>query len=97
MTMVIDDGGAIWLSNPWVVAIVVTFAVGLVLWCHRWLETGSAPTPRHLSARSFRMAERRSRTLDASAPAPIRPVLRTRANTIGARAATASTLPRNAA
>jgi len=95
--MVIDDGGAIWLSNPWLVAIVIGFAVGIVLWCHRWLETGAAPSPRNLGARTPRRAQRRPTTLDASAPAPIRPVLRTRANTIGARTASASSLPRNAA
>lgn len=76
--MVIDDGGAIWLSNPWLVAIVVAFAVGLVLWCHRWLETGAAPTPRKLTARSFRMAQRRSTAVEGAAPASIRGVLRTR-------------------
>src|SRR5689334_12324512 len=97
MTMVIDDGGAIWLSNPWLVAIVVTFAVGLVLWCHRWLETGSAPTPRHLTARTFRMAERRPLSFDTNGPSQMRPVIRTRATTIGARSAATSTLPRNAA
>ena len=69
--MVIDDGGAIWLSNPWLVAVVVTFAVGLVLWCHRWLETGRAPTPRGLSVRTLRMAQRRPTSLDASTPAPM--------------------------
>ena len=95
--MVIDDGGAIWLSNPWLVAIVVTFAVGLVLWCHRWLETGSAPAPRKLSARTLRMAQRRPTTDDAQAPAPLRPVLRTRANSIGAHLAGPGRLPRNAA
>lgn len=95
--MVIDDGGAIWLSNPWLVAIVLAFAVGLVLWCHRWLETGAAPSPRNVSVRTLRMAQRRPPAVDASAPAPIRPVLRTRANSIGSRRSGATSLPRSAA
>jgi len=95
--MVIDDGGAIWLSNPWLVAVVVALAVGLVLWCHRWLETGAAPAPRNLSVRTLRMAQRRPSTLDASTPAPIRPVLRTRANSIGARRTATTSRPSNAA
>ena len=95
--MVIDDGGAIWLSNPWLVAIVLAFAVGLVLWCHRWLETGEAPAPRNLTVRTLRMAQRRPTTVDAPAPAPIRPVVRTRANSNGSRRGRAASLPRNAA
>jgi hypothetical protein len=95
--MVIDDGGAIWLSNPWLVAVVVTFAIGLVLWCHRWLETGAAPAPRNLSVRTLRMAQRRPITHDSSAPAPIRQVVRTRATSVGARRGSSSARPSNAA
>ena len=95
--MVIDDGGAIWLSNPWLVMAVLSFAVGLVLWCHRWLETGSAPAPRTLSTRAFCMAERRADSRAATEPAQLRPALRTRTSTLGARLTAPGTLPRSAA
>ena len=58
--MVIDDGGAMWLSDPWLAGAALSFAVGLVMWCHRWLETGKAPAPRNLHSRMMPMARRMS-------------------------------------
>lgn len=49
--MFVDNGGALWLSDPTVVLLVLTGVVGLVYWCHRWLETGSMPTPRSMAIR----------------------------------------------
>jgi hypothetical protein len=94
--VVIDDGGTIWLSNPWLVVVAISFAVALVLWCHRWLETGSAPAPRSLSVRTLRMAERRTNTTSGLAPAQLRPALRTR-TTIGSLRGASGTRPSNAA
>jgi hypothetical protein len=76
--MVIDDGGAIWLSNPWLAGVVLSFAVGLVLWCHRWLETGQAPAPRNLRLRTMPMARRMAPTSATTAPAQLHPRIRTR-------------------
>ena len=95
--MVIDDGGAIWLSNPWIAAATLAFAVGLVLWCHRWLETGKAPAPRNLRVGTLSMARRASSVPDLPQPAPLRPVLRTRATTIGSRHRGTSRMPKSAA
>jgi hypothetical protein len=95
--MVIDDGGAIWLSNPWLAGMVLSFAVGLVLWCHRWLETGKAPAPRNLRLRMMPMARRLSSTPAMASPAPLRPLIRTRAASIGARHRGSSRMPRSAA
>jgi hypothetical protein len=44
--MFVDEAGALWLSNPWIVVGLLGAAVGLVFWCHRWLESGRAPLPR---------------------------------------------------
>ena len=49
--MFVDNGGALWLSDPTVVILVLAGVVGLVYWCHRWLETGSMPTPRAMAIR----------------------------------------------
>jgi hypothetical protein len=38
--MSLDQQGFFWLSDPWVAAIAVVMAVGLLLWCHRSLKTG---------------------------------------------------------
>jgi hypothetical protein len=49
--MFVDNGGALWLSDPSVVLVVLTGVVGLIMWCHRWLETGSMPVPRSMARR----------------------------------------------
>jgi hypothetical protein len=56
--MLVDDSGAFWLSNPWLAGAAIIFAVSLVLWCHRWLETGRVPTPRSLGVQAIRMPRR---------------------------------------
>jgi len=78
--MVIDDGGALWLSNPWLAALAVALAIGLVLWCHRWLETGRAPAPRKLRTQAVRFSRRRAHGVEAPArqSAALRPFVRTR-------------------
>lgn len=48
--MIVDAGGALWLSDPSVVLVVLAGAVALIVWCHRWLETGSMPLPASLGA-----------------------------------------------
>lgn len=49
--MFVDNGGALWLSDPSVVLVVLAGVVGLIMWCHRWLETGSMPVPHSMSTR----------------------------------------------
>ena len=49
--MFVDASGALWLSNPWIAVVLLVAAVGLVYWCHRWLEDGKAPLPRNTTAR----------------------------------------------
>jgi hypothetical protein len=60
--MFVDNGGALWLSDPTVVILVLAGVVGLVYWCHRWLETGTMPTPRSMAIRQAGQHSR-SRTL----------------------------------
>jgi hypothetical protein len=91
--MVIDDGGAIWLSNPWLVSAVIAISVALVLWCHRWIETGKAPGPRSLGSQAVRMSRRRSRRQQA----PVRPSLVARPSRLVTRPVAASRMRRTAA
>lgn len=77
--MVIDESGTIWLANPWLTAALITFGVALIIWCHRWLETGAAPLPRRV-ARPVRATVGRTsrlRTLprQATATRPVAPLL----------------------
>ena len=60
--MFVDEAGALWLSNPWLVLVMLSVAVGLVVWCHRWLEDGKAPLPRRDAFR-IRDGALRGRTL----------------------------------
>lgn len=48
--MFVDEAGALWLSNPWIAVVLLAAAVGLVYWCHRWLEDGKAPLPRRAAS-----------------------------------------------
>jgi len=83
--MLVDEGGVFWLSNPWLAGALIVLAVGLVLWCHRWLETGRVPAPRAQAVRLSRR-ERRAR------PMPVRPTL-----VAGSTRPAAARLPRHAA
>jgi len=49
--MIVDNGGALWLSDPTVALVVLAGVVGLIMWCHRWLETGSMPGLRSMVTR----------------------------------------------
>ena len=60
--MFVDETGALWLSNPWIAIVLLAAAVGLVYWCHRWLEDGKAPLPRR-SASQIRDGALRGRTI----------------------------------
>ena len=33
--MSLDQQGYFWLSNPWIAALAIVMAVGLLVWCHR--------------------------------------------------------------
>ena len=96
--MVIDDGGALWLSNPWLAALAVALAIGLVLWCHRWLETGRAPAPRNVRAQAVRFS-RRAHRVEAPAPQPaaLRPFVRTRQPALANRGGDSTRMPSSAA
>jgi hypothetical protein len=60
--MFVDATGALWLSNPWIAVVLLAAAVGLVYWCHRWLEDGKAPLPRRTAAQ-IRDGALRGRTI----------------------------------
>ncbi|HZO26268.1 MAG TPA: hypothetical protein VFH48_09805 [Chloroflexota bacterium] len=60
--MFVDETGALWLSNPWIAVMLLAAAVGLVYWCHRWLESGKAPLPRRTVAQ-LRDGALRGRTI----------------------------------
>lgn len=86
--MFVDEAGALWLSNPWIVVVLLMATVGLVYWCHRWLEEGKAPLPRR-AASQFRDGALRGRKI--SQRQAIRPSVVTVARFSEARA------PRSAA
>ena len=60
--MFVDEAGALWLSNPWIAVLLLAAAIGLVYWCHRWLEDGKAPLPRRTGAQ-IRDGALRGRTI----------------------------------
>jgi hypothetical protein len=60
--MFVDEAGALWLSNPWIAVVLLSVAVGLVYWCHRWLEDGKAPLPRRAGSQ-IRDGALRGRTI----------------------------------
>jgi hypothetical protein len=49
--MFVDNGGALWLSDPTLVIVLLAGAVALIVWCHRWMERGTMPLPRGLAVR----------------------------------------------
>ena len=97
--MIVDEAGAIWLSDPLLVAVLLVGAVSIVYWCHRWLEDGRAPMPRTMTARiRDRAVKQRIRTRQAIRPsvvtvARLEPAVSTRP----LRALPNSGYPRNAA
>jgi hypothetical protein len=68
--MIVDEAGVLWLSNPWIALAMLVGVVALVMWCHRWLETGSAPMPRSMAVRD-RSRVMRSRALRQKSAAPV--------------------------
>jgi hypothetical protein len=91
--MVIDDGGALWLSNPWLASAVIVLAVALVAWCHRWLETGRMPAPRSVGVQAVRMTRRASRQRSDTE----RPILVAPSRRLVTRSVSSTRLPRSAA
>jgi hypothetical protein len=59
--MTVDEAGALWLSDPWVVLVTLLGALALIVWCHRWLEAGAAPLPRQMATRVRGRAARSGR------------------------------------
>jgi len=99
--MVVDEMGTIWLSDPWLTAVFVAVAVGLMVWCHRWLETGTVPLVHRAlrSQRANRLRVTRSRGLpqQATATRHIAPLLSFRPErTASARSRPLNKLPRSA-
>ena len=52
--MGLDQQGYLWLSNPWIVALTLVVAIGLLLWCHRSLAEAGAERPALAPARARR-------------------------------------------
>ncbi|MCC7369611.1 MAG: hypothetical protein IT306_14375 [Chloroflexi bacterium] len=67
--MFVDNGGALWLSDPAVVLMVLAGVIGIVMWCHRWMETGTMPLPGNLNVGRV-TRERTLREKLAARPAP---------------------------
>jgi hypothetical protein len=40
--MSLDQQGYLWVSDPWIAALVIVAAVGIVIWCHHLL-LGESP------------------------------------------------------
>jgi hypothetical protein len=100
--MIVDEAGALWLTNPWIVGITLAAAVVLVVWCHRWLETGSAPRPKSLALRgrgririTRPQALRSNRVGSQSLTAPL--IQFSRAGRPSARTRSSKGLPKSAA
>ena len=49
--MTFDEYGALWLSDPWLAALVLVSIVATVLWSHGWIATGQAPRPRTMAVK----------------------------------------------
>jgi len=98
--MFVDEAGALWLSDPAMVLIILVSAVALVAWCHRWLETGSAPLPHVTILRSDSrvMRTRALRTRGVPSASTVVPMSRfTKAAGLTTRARVAGGRPRSAA
>jgi len=98
--MFVDEAGALWLSDPAMVALILGTAVALVFWAHRWLETGSAPMPHVtlLRAQSRVMRTRALRTRGAPSASAVMPLVHfTKDARSSDRARLAGRRPRSAA
>jgi hypothetical protein len=99
--MFVDEAGTIWLANPWMTAALLTSVVGLMVWCHRWLETGTAPLigRSHPEERATAGRVTRLRTLpqQATAQRHVAPLLSFRSErTAGSRSRRLNKLARTA-
>ena len=96
--MMVDEAGTIWLSNPWMTGALLTIVVGLMVWCHRWLETGTAPmlrrSHRHERVSAVRVTRMRTLPRQATAQRAVAPLLSFR--TEAARGRRLNHLPRSA-
>jgi hypothetical protein len=98
--MFVDESGALWLSDPAMVGLILAASVALVVWCHRWLETGSAPMPRVTLLRNQNrvMRTRALRTRGVATASVVVPLSRfTKDADSAARARLAAGRPRSAA
>lgn len=96
--MFVDEAGALWLSNPWLATMLLTTTVGLVVWCHRWLEIGKAPLPRRdlFRVRDGALRGRTLRSRQAVRPALVT-ISRLESSSRPIRMARVASFPRNAA
>jgi hypothetical protein len=97
--MFVDEAGALWLSNPWIVGFVLAGLLAMVAWCHQWLETGRPPMPHTTMLRnqSRVMRTRALRTQGAPSASAVVPLVRfTKDPRSIARARAAAGLPRSA-
>ena len=53
--MSLDEQRVLWISDPWVAAIVIVTAIGLIVWCHLRLgraDAGRAMAPVRVGSRA---------------------------------------------
>ena len=97
--MFVDEAGALWLSNPWIAGFLLAAVLGLVAWCHQWLETGRPPMPHTtiLRNQSRVMRTRALRTRGAPSASSVVPLVQfTKDPRAAARVRSAAGLPRSA-
>jgi len=97
--MFVDEAGALWLSNPWIAGFLLAGVIGMVAWCHQWLETGRPPMPHTTILRSQSRVMRTPalRTRGAPSASAVVPLVHfTKDPRSAARARSAAGLPRSA-
>lgn len=71
--MSLDQQGYLWLSDPWMAALMIVVAVGLLLWCHQSLSSDESQQSVAMPART-RRAHRTAGSTRASGRDVICPV-----------------------
>jgi hypothetical protein len=96
--MFVDEAGALWLSNPWIVGVVLAGLLALVAWCHQWLENGRPPMPHTtiLRSQSRVMRTRALRTRGAPTASSVVPLVAFTKDSRSAARARAASLPQSA-
>ena len=96
--MFVDEAGALWLSNPWIAGFLLAAVLGLVAWCHQWLETGRPPMPHTtiLRNQSRVMRTRALRTKGAPSASSAVPLVQFTKDPRAAARARSASLPRSA-